>query len=373
MTVEETKELQRALDKVTTLGENFVERIGDIDELKRATKANQEVIDQAAIFIKETRKNGGAFNIGKKTFAESFAEVAETKAAELAELEKDKKGYVKMEVKAATTVTLSNLTGDPVATYGSSPILQPQAKVNFRDLIATTPAGTGTYVQYSVTDKEGGVAQQTEGQEKSKYDFNLAEVKTVQNYVAGTTTFSKQLLKNLPWLQNTLPRVLMRKFFEAENSKFMTAFASGATASITSSETDDVLQLIDFINKHMKNNYNASFALVDFIQMARLQKLLYGSGNAYQGQGGVVSLPNGSITISGTPILPVSWITDDKVAIIDQDYIERVEAESLNITFSYEHDQNFTKNLVTARIEAMEELNIMLGAAQFYGDFGNAS
>lgn len=369
----EEKELKQALNEIKTGLEGVVEeKLKPLNEWKvnkdEADKLNQEALDK----LIASHKNGG-FAPAKKTFAESFAEEVERKTSEIASLEKDKKGYVKMEVKAATTVTTSNLTGDGVATYGSSPILHPQAKTNFRDLIPTTPTGTGTYVQYSVTDKEGGVAEQTEGQEKSKYDFNLAEVKTVQNYVAGTTTFSKQLLKNVPWLQTALPRILMRKFFEAENSKFMTAFAAGATASLTSAETSDVKQLIDFIMKHMGNNYNASFAIVGFPQMARLNKALFDGGNYFQGQGSVVSLPNGSITIAGTPILPASWIADDKVAIIDDSYIERVEAESLNITFSYEHDKNFTSNLVTSRIEAMEELNIMLGAAHAYLDFGNVS
>jgi len=77
------------------------------------------------------------------------------------------------------------------------------------------------------------------------------------------------------------------------------------------------------------------------------------------------------MTISGMPIIPVDWVTDDKVLIIDRDYLERVEVESLNITFSEEEGNNFTKNLITARIECYEDINLMLPTSAIYADLGN--
>lgn len=50
------------------------------------------------------------------------------------------------------------------------------------------------------------------------------------------------------------------------------------------------------------------------------------------------------------------------------DYIERVETEAVNITFAMEDADNFTKNLITARIECQEELNLMLPASAIYLD-----
>jgi hypothetical protein len=91
----------------------------------------------------------------------------------------------------------------------------------------------------------------------------------------------------------------------------------------------------------------------------------------YQGSGGILSSVNGNVAISGTPILPASWVTDDKILIIDRDYLERVETEAITVEFSMEDADNFTKNLITARIECLEDVNLMMPASALYADFGN--
>jgi hypothetical protein len=59
--------------------------------------------------------------------------------------------------------------------------------------------------------------------------------------------------------------------------------------------------------------------------------------------------------------------------IIDTDFIERVEGESLRVEFSFEDSDNFQRNLVTARIECFEALNLIRTDAHIYADFGNVS
>jgi hypothetical protein len=83
--------------------------------------------------------------------------------------------------------------------------------------------------------------------------------------------------------------------------------------------------------------------------------------------------PQGNIRIAGVPVIGASWVTDDKALVVDADYLERVETESLRIEFSYEDADNFTKNLVTARIECFEDVNLLRTDAFIYGDFGNVS
>lgn len=88
---------------------------------------------------------------------------------------------------------------------------------------------------------------------------------------------------------------------------------------------------------------------------------------------GTVIDPNGNIRIAGVPVIAVPWVTDDKALIIDNEYIERVETESLRVEFSYEDADNFTKNLVTARVECFEDINLLRTDAHIYADLGNAS
>jgi len=317
----------------------------------------------------EMRSKLIAEKAAKPTFGEAYAKAVEEN---FEAIQKVKKGQpFKMELKTVGNMLLSsNLTGDSVATYSTRQAILPSQKINFRDLIPTTPSATGLYVQYKETAGEGAIAAQTEGSSKGQIDFDFAEVKVVNDYIAGFATYSKQMMKSLPWVQNTLPRLLMRSFYEAENSIFFTAVSGAATGSTTTAETDDVKQLIDYIANQRTAKFAASFGVISHKQLARLNKLTYVNGY-YSGSGGVVTAPDGTMTISGMPVIPVDWVTDDKVLIIDRDYLERVEVESLNITFSEEEGNNFTKNLITARIECYEDINLMLPTSAIYADLGN--
>jgi hypothetical protein len=116
----------------------------------------------------------------------------------------------------------------------------------------------------------------------------------------------------------------------------------------------------------------ASYILVNHLQLARLNKSLLDTGN-YFGAGGVASSANGAVVIAGVPVIAASWVTDDKALIIDRDYIERVEVESVRVEFFEQDSDNVTKNLITARIECFEAVNLMLPASARYFDFGNLS
>jgi len=305
----------------------------------------------------------------KPSFGEAFAKSVEENFEAISKVKKGQP--FKMELKTVGNMLLSsNLTGDSVASYSTRQAILPSQKINFRDLIPTAQSATGLYVQYKETVGEGAIAAQTEGSSKGQIDFDFAEVKIVNDYVAGFATYSKQMMKSLPWIQGTLPRLLMRSFYEAENSIFFTAVSGAATGSTTTAETDDVKQLIDYIANQRTAKFAASFGLISHKQLARLNKLTYVNGY-YSGSGGVVTAPDGTMTISGMPVIPVDWVTDDKVLIIDRDYLERVEVESLNITFSEEEGNNFTKNLITARIECYEDINLMLPTSSIYADLGN--
>lgn len=266
----------------------------------------------------------------------------------------------------------NNLTGDPVATYSPRQVILPAQKVNARDLFTTVRSETGLYVQYKETVGEGGIGIQTEGSAKSQIDYDFTEVKTVSKYIAGFARFSKQLRRNLPFLQNTLPRLLQRDFYKKENRYFWDVMFTNAT-SYSSTETDDVKQLMDIIGQQMQNDFMASYGIMSWIAMTRLNKLLYTNGY-YQGSGGVLSQSDGSVRISGVPALPVTWIpTNDQTVVFDNDYIERVEVEGLAVEFFEQDGNNVTENKITARIECFEELNCMLGASMLKMDFGNSS
>ena len=338
--------------------------------MDEASKKNQAALDQL-IAEKSAPKVDNKNKSFGEAYNEAIAEAFEAKQAELKEFQKNKNAKLTIDLKSVGTMTLTNsLTGDGVASYNQRQGLVPAQKINMRDLIPTAVSPTGLYVTYRETGTEGSIGIQTEGNPKSQIDYDLTEVKVVSDYIAGFARFSKQMMFQLPFLQNTLQRMLLRDFYKKENATFFNTVSQAATGSTTTSATVDVEQLVDWIANQLDANFDASFALVSYSQWARLLKT---KPMDYSVPGGVVIDPNGNIRIAGVPVVGASWVTDDKALIIDSNYIERVETEGLRVEFSYEDSDNFQRNLVTARVECFEDINLLRTDAVIYGDFGNES
>jgi hypothetical protein len=308
----------------------------------------------------------------KKSFGEAFADSIENEFDAIQKSVSRGQKH-KFQVKAVGNMTVGgNLTGDSVVNYGRNAIL-PSTLVNFRDLIPTSNSSTLVQAYYRETAGEGGIAVQTEGSAKGQIDFDFSEIKTVNKYVAGFVRFSKQMTMALPWMQSTLPRLLLREFYSGatgENATFFGAVNAAATGSTTTAETDDVKQIIDYIANQRTAKFAASYGLISHTQLARLNKLTYTNGY-YSGSGGVLTNVDGSMTISGMPVIPVDWVTDDKILVVDRDYLERVEAQGITIELFEQDSDNVQKNLITARIECLEEINLMLPQSAIYADLGN--
>ena len=258
----------------------------------------------------------------------------------------------------------NNLSGDPVASYGPRQAILPAQKVNFRDLVPTLNTETGLYVFYKETATPNNIASQSEGSTKGENTYALSETKVVQQYIAGFVNFTKQMATSLPWLQTTLPRMLMRDYYKKENSLLYTTVTGLATPD-TSAETDNVKKLIDFIAAQQDLNYSVSSIIVSHADMASLVKSTYTNG--YYAGAGMVQLPGQGIQIMGVPVVAASWATTGQALLLDNDFIERVQVRGLAIELSYENGTNFEKNQVTARIECQTEINLMLDASAALG------
>lgn len=369
-------EMKKQIEAKAAEIEAKLEKMKEIDELKTEVKVLKDAADKNQPVIDKFVADGSKKKLTeKKTFGDVFTEeignAFESKQAEFEAFRKDRNAKLIIELKTVGNMLLSsNLSGDGVASYNQRQGLVPSQKVNFRDLIPVTQSPTGLYVTYRETGTEGSISAQTEGSGKTQIDYDLTEVKVVSDYIAGYARFSKQMMYQLPFLQGTLQRMLLRDFYKAENAAFFTAVSGGATGSTTMSATVDAEQLIELIANQMNANFNASYILVNPSEWARL---LATKPSDYSIPGGTVIDPNGNIRIAGVPVIAVPWVTDDKALIIDNEYIERVETESLRVEFSYEDADNFTKNLVTARVECFEDINLLRTDAHIYADLGNAS
>lgn len=331
-----------------------------------------------AFDLLQSRMKGFKFGGEKKsilTIGEAIAEKLSTDGA-IDEIEKQLKSaggsaVLKLGPVALKDMTVaSTVTGDPVATYNQRQAIIPAQKVNFRDLIPTVQSPTGLYVTYKETAGTNNIGVQTDGATKGQNEYALTEVKTVNKYIAGFAVFTKQLLKNIPFMQGTLTRMLMRDFFKKENSYLFTSVSSGATGSTSAGTSpDDIKQLIALIGAQLDTDFNVSFVVVSNTTLARLISDTYSTGY-YPGAGSVVLSDGRGITIFGVPVVGASWVTPNYALMIDSEYLERVEVEGLNIAFSFEDSVNFRQNKVTARIECMEEVNLMMPQSAIYMNLG---
>ena len=341
-------------------------------ELNEVKGQITNIVDRANQLEADLQKSKAA-KVETKSIGEQLKEAVDNDFVSLEKALKSQSGSFTMNLKTVGNMLLSsNLTGDSVVTYNQRQAILPAQAINFRDLMPSVSSATGTYVTYRETGSEGSISAQTEGNSKSQIDYDLTEVKTVNSYIAGYATFSKQMMKSLPFIENTLTRMMLRDFFKAENASFFSTVSGAATGVTTVTATNDVEELIQLIGNQKAANFNASYALVSPAQMGRLLIATFGKGY-YASAGAVVVNGAGALTIWGVPVIEASWVTDDKVLIIDRDFLERVEVEGLNVTFSYENSDNFIKNLVTARVECYEAVNLMLPASAIFADMGNAS
>jgi hypothetical protein len=352
------------LDLIKEMAENVKGFAGQIEDVKSTVSVvkdeMQKQIDQAFA----AKKTSEAKEV--KFFDELIVEKMEGRLEEMESTLK-KGGKFRLEMPEAKTMTIAgNVTGSPMTTYALRPALQPAQLVNFRDLVPTVRSESGLYTFYKEnTGETNNIGSQTEGATKGQNDYNLTETKIVNSYIAGFSRFSKQMMKSLPFLSQSLPRMLQRDFFKAENASFFSTVSGAATGTTTTTETVDLKQLVQLIANQKAANFNPSYILVSPAQQS---KILIDTINAgyYVGSGSVQIGTGGDITIWGVPVISATWVTNDKALVIDADYIERVEVEGIAIEFSYEDSDNFQKNLVTARIECYEAINLMLPGSAIY-------
>lgn len=340
-------ELKSKLESVSTKAE--------LDEFKSAM---QTQFDALTTKVKAGKPES-------KTFDAALAEKLE--GVDLAN-EMKKGGRYTIDLPEVKTMTLSaNLSGDPVATYNSRQATFPAQAVNFRDYVPTVQSPTGLYVTYrEATGNANNFAAQLEGSLIQENNYSLTEVKTVNQIISGFSKFSQQMVGNLPFITQTLPRLLARDFFKAENSSFFSTISGAATGSTSTSATSSVGKVINLISNLKSGDYNPSVVFVSNVQWSTLLVESFTNGY-YMGAGSLLINQGGQLSIAGIPIVSCNWVPNNRAFIFDNSYIERVEVNGLSIELSYEDQNNFVTNMVTARIKCYEAVNLMLPNAVVYG------
>lgn len=281
---------------------------------------------------------------------------------------KDVKAGRAFQTKAVANMTTANLTGTKPRNFNFDVVVLPSQMVNIEDLAGTVVADTGNYTYTRETGAgEGSIsAPGSEGGTKSQRDYDFTAFDVATDFIAGFTRYSKKMRNNLTYIVNTIPALLRRDYYKAENAAFQTTLAAAATAStevITANTKAGML--INEIGKLQDADYDGTNLIVvkptDYLSILKTAKADLASAVTYEG---------GVLRVAGVQVLKASsWLPANKYYVADWSRVNKVVTEGLSLEFSETEGSNFISNNITARIEAQVALAVEQPLAVVYGDF----
>ena len=271
------------------------------------------------------------------------------------------------QTKAVANMTTANLTGTKPINISLDIVTLPSQMVNIEDLAGTVVADTGNYTFTRETGAEGSIsAPSSEGGAKSQKDYDFTAIDVATDFIAGFTRYSKKMRNNLTYIVNTIPTLLRRDYYKAENAAFQTILAAAATAStevITGNTKAEML--INEIGKLQDNDYDGTNLIVvkptDYLSILKTAKDDLATAVTYDG---------GVLRVAGVQVLKASsWLPANKYYVADWSRVNKIVTEGLSLEFSEVEGSNFVNNNITARIEAQVALAVEQPLAVVYGDF----
>lgn len=243
----------------------------------------------------------------------------------------------------------------------------PSQMVNIEDLARAVTAENGIYVYTRETGAEGSIgAPASEGGAKSQKDYDFTAYDVTTDFLAGITRYSKKMRNNLTYIVNSIPALLRRDYYKAENAAFQAILAAAATAStekITGKTKAEML--INEIGKLQDADYDGTNLIVvkptDYLSILKTAKDDLAAAVTYDG---------GVLRVAGVQVLKASsWLPANKYYVADWSRVSKVSTEGLSLEFSETEGSNFMNNNITARIEAQVGFAVEQPAAVIYGDF----
>jgi hypothetical protein len=337
--------------------DNELKSVKEVLEAKFATdlKAVQDHADKLDLKLQE--KSAATENVDflSKAISDNIDSIKEVQ-----------KGKA-FQTKAVANMTTANLTGTKPRNISLDIVTLPSQMVNIEDLAGTVVADTGNYTFTRETGAEGSIsAPGSEGGAKSQKDYDFTAIDVATDFIAGFTRYSKKMRNNLTYIVNTIPQLLRRDYYKAENAAFQTILAAAATAStevITGKTKAEML--INEIGKLQDADYDATNLIVvkptDYLSILKTAKDDLAAAVTYE---------NGVLRVAGVQVLKASsWLPDNKYYVGDWSRVNKVVTEGLSLEFSEVEGSNFVNNNITARIEAQVALAVEQPAAVIYGDF----
>lgn len=255
----------------------------------------------------------------------------------------------------------ANLTGSGVAQYSLTPSLRGRRRVHFREIpgVQVIPTATGIwkYFRNNPPASTGSFGTQVEGEAKAQIDFNWQEITTTVATEAGFSRVSRQMLRDLPFLQNFLPGELQEDYLRHEDNKFINNLMAATSASSLTA-TVYAEKLIEALSVVMGRDYDATAIVTTAGNWATLLNTKP-SDYSLPGGSAVAVTADGSVTIAGVPVVVHNGMTAGRTFVGDFSRVKIIQATGLQIQFFEQDSDNVQKNMVTVRAEADVALAVL--------------
>ena len=349
-----------------------------------ATKAQISVVKDEIEKL-EAKQNRSKMNqVEVKGFNATLADAIEQNTDSLAKLgrgEQKRSSFI-LDTKAVGTMTEAvNLTGDITRQYANQVYALPSRKVHLRSLLPIGTINQGLFTFPYESGGEGDPAAQVQGSSKAQVDFDITMKDAPAQYIAGYVRISRQMLDDIPAMTSFLQSRLLEKYLLAEDAQLLngngtapnlTGLTINATAA-SGAATVDVEQLVQAIAQLESTNYSATGILVNPLDWAAIMNTK-NTNSAYSLPASTVVTTDGSVTIAGIPLYKSTAIAADKFLVGDWSMGAQImQNQGISVQFSEMDGDNFTKNLITVRVEARIAFPIYYNGAFVYGDFGNVA
>jgi HK97 family phage major capsid protein len=200
-------------------------------------------------------------------------------------------------------------------------------------------------------------------------------------YIAGYVRISRQMLDDIPAMTSFLQSRLLEKYLIAEDAQILSGDGTapnlqgilGVATAATGAATVDVEQLVQAIAQLESSNYSATGIMVNPTDWAAIMNTK-NTNAAYSLPASTVVTTDGNVSIAGIPLYKSTAIAVDKFLVGDWAMGAQImQNQGISVQFSEMDGDNFTKNLITVRVEARIALPIYYAGAFVYGDFGNVA
>jgi HK97 family phage major capsid protein len=349
-----------------------------------ATKAQISVVKDEIEKL-EAKQNRSKMNqVEVKGFNATLAEAIEQNGDSLAKLSRgeQKRSSFILDTKAVGTMTEAvNLTGDITRQYANQVYALPSRKVHLRSLLPIGTINQGLFTFPYESGGEGAPGVQTQGSSKDQVDFDITMKDAAAQYIAGYVRISRQMLDDIPAMTSFLQSRLLEKYLVAEDAQLLSGSGTapnlqgitGVATAATGAATVDVEQLVQAIAQLESTNYSATGILVNPLDWAAIMNTK-NTNAAYSLPASTVVTTDGSVSIAGIPLYKSTAIAVDKFLVGDWAMGAQImQNQGISVQFSEMDGDNFTKNLITVRVEARIAFPIYYAGAFVYGDFGNVA